>query len=61
VVERINAEINRVLGHPDVQERLARLALSPAPGTSQGFRDFMRREQTRWAKVIKDANITADP
>ena len=61
VVARLNDEINRALALPEVRERLARLSLAPASGSPQRFREFMRREQARWAKVIRDANITADP
>lgn len=58
LVTRLNAEVNKAT--QEARERLARVALTPAPGTPAEFRDFMRREQTRWAKVITEAKITAD-
>ena len=58
IVARLNADVNK--SAEEVRDRLARFALSPVPGTPEQFREFMRREQTRWAKVIRDAAITAD-
>ena len=58
IITRLNTEVNKAA--VEARERLGRLALAPAPGTPEQFRDFMRSEQTRWAKVIRDASITAD-
>ena len=60
LVSKLNAEVNKALAANDVRERLGRLALDLTPQTPEQFTQFMRSEQTKWAKVIKDAAITAD-
>ncbi len=60
LVARINAEVNKVLALPDVQEQLRKSAVEPSPWTAAQFASFMRDDQAKWAKVIKDANIPAE-
>ena len=60
LVTRLNAEVNKALANSEVRERLGRLALEPALQTPEQFTAFMRNEQAKWAKIIKDAAITAD-
>jgi tripartite-type tricarboxylate transporter receptor subunit TctC len=57
IVNKLNAEINRILQLPDVRERLAGLGAEILGGTSKEFADHIQREIPKWAKVIKDANI----
>ena len=42
---------------PGVKERLAEQGLTTAGNSPEQFRDFIARETTKWAKVIKDAGI----
>lgn len=60
VVTRLNAELNRVLKVPDVQERMAGLGLDPAGGTVEAFGAFVKEDIARWAKVIRDAKIRVE-
>ena len=61
VVMRLNAEVNKALASDDVRERLGRLSLEPSPQTPEQFTAFVISQQAKFAKVIKDASITADP
>jgi tripartite-type tricarboxylate transporter receptor subunit TctC len=61
IVNRLNAEVNKALAASDVRERLSRLALEPGPMSAEQFTQFMRTDQAKWAKIIKEASITADP
>jgi tripartite-type tricarboxylate transporter receptor subunit TctC len=57
IVERVNADINRVLKQPEVRERFAGLGLLPVGGTAAAFNDYFRSEIGRWAKVSKEAGV----
>jgi tripartite-type tricarboxylate transporter receptor subunit TctC len=60
VVQRLNAEIVKVLKMPDVRERLESLGLDPVGNTPDEFAAFQKAEIAKWAKVVKDGNIKAD-
>ncbi len=60
LVTRINAEVNKILAMPDVQEQLKKSAVEPSPWTPAQFATFMQNDQVNWAKVIKDAKIPAE-
>lgn len=57
IIERLNAEMVKFLNAPDTRARLAKVELEAAPSTPAEFAKFVREESTRWARVIKDANI----
>lgn len=58
MAQRMNEDINQVMVMPDVAEKLDGYSAEGGGGTMQKFADFMAEEQTRWAKVIKDAKVT---
>jgi tripartite-type tricarboxylate transporter receptor subunit TctC len=60
IVDKLNAEIDRVLRLPDVKERLAVLAFDFTPNTPQQFADYVRKEVAKWGKVVKNSGARAD-
>ena len=60
MARRMNEDVNRVLAMPDVQEKLEQYGAEDGGGTAQRFADFIRLEQLKWAKVVKDAKVSAD-
>ena len=60
IIDRLNAEINRMLQLPDVRERLGSLGAEIIGGTPKEFSDHIRREIPKWAKVIKDAGVRVE-
>jgi tripartite-type tricarboxylate transporter receptor subunit TctC len=61
VIDRIAAEVARVLEQPEVKERLARLGLEPVTDSGPEALDaLMRAEIVRWAKVVREAGIRVD-
>ena len=60
IVQRLNAEIVRILLQPEVKDRLTELGLDPSSSSPQALGDFMRKEHARWAMIIKTAGITPD-
>ncbi len=57
VLERLNAEVVKVMNAPDTRATLAKVELDAATGTPAETAKFVREEMVRWAKVIKDAGI----
>jgi len=57
VIAKINREAARILGLPEVRERLAADGADVLAGTPEAFGAFFRTEVTQWAKVVKSAGI----
>jgi tripartite-type tricarboxylate transporter receptor subunit TctC len=56
VLDKLNAEIRRILSTPEVKERLATLAFAQVDDNSrEAFAAFIKSEMTKWAKVVKDS------
>jgi tripartite-type tricarboxylate transporter receptor subunit TctC len=60
VVERINAEVTRVLKLKDAADLLQNDGVSPAGGTPEEFREAIRREIGLWRKVVADAGVKVE-
>jgi tripartite-type tricarboxylate transporter receptor subunit TctC len=62
VVDRVFAEVNKAIKAPAVKERQNAVGIDPAGSNSQAeFAAFLREDRVRWAKIIKDANVTVSP
>jgi len=53
IVDRLNAEINRALGLPDVLQKLESQALDPWPSTPAEFNAKLKVDFEKYAKLIK--------
>lgn len=60
IVERLNREINRTLAMPAVADAIRSLGAEPTPMTPAQFGDVIRADKERYAKIVKERNITAD-
>lgn len=60
VVDRLNAELGKVLASSDVRERLVNLAATPSHGTPEQFRSFAASEVKRWQDVVKQSGAKAE-
>ena len=57
VVDRVNAEVNRIVTDPAVRERFAQLGFETTGGTPSQFAALVDSETVKWSKVIRDANV----
>ncbi|MFC5522488.1 Bug family tripartite tricarboxylate transporter substrate binding protein [Polaromonas jejuensis] len=57
LVERLHAEIAKILQQPEMQERLKALGMQPSAMAMDQFASFQKAEVEKWAQVIKAANI----
>jgi tripartite-type tricarboxylate transporter receptor subunit TctC len=60
IVARLNAEIAKALADPDVREKLAAQGLTIRGSSAQELGTATRDQLAKYAKLIKQANITMD-
>jgi tripartite-type tricarboxylate transporter receptor subunit TctC len=60
IVDKLNADIDKVLKLPDVKERLAVLAFDYTHNTPQQFTEYVKKEVAKWGKVVKDSGARVD-
>lgn len=60
IVQRLNAEMNKVLADPAIKARFLTLGFEITGGTPAEFAAVVESESRRWAKVIRDANLKVE-
>ena len=61
ILERMYAEISKVLARPDVLEKFANEGSTAATGrTSKQFAELIAKEHKTWGDVVRQANIQLD-
>jgi tripartite-type tricarboxylate transporter receptor subunit TctC len=60
LVEKILAEIRRILATPEMRERLALEGSEPGGMAPIEFRTHIRREIAKWTKVVQATGVTID-
>jgi tripartite-type tricarboxylate transporter receptor subunit TctC len=59
-VAKLNAEINAALATPALREKLLAIGSEPVIGTPAQFGEFIRKENAKWADVIKRSGAKVD-
>jgi tripartite-type tricarboxylate transporter receptor subunit TctC len=57
IVDKLNAEINKVLALPDLKAQWAQQGAQPLIMTPEAFDAFLRKDIEKWATVIQAAGI----
>jgi tripartite-type tricarboxylate transporter receptor subunit TctC len=57
IVNKLNAELNKVLANPDFAEKMASESMTVMPMNPQQFANYIKEDIARWAKVAKDRHI----
>jgi len=57
VIAKLNAEIGKVMGNPDVKKALIAQGVEARTGTPEEFGAMMKRETVKWHRIVKDAGI----
>ncbi len=57
ILAKVNAAATKAVMSADMQERMLPLGVEPAPSTPAAFVARLQAETTKWAKLMKDANI----
>jgi len=53
IVNRLNAEINKIIAMSDVRQRFTAGGVTPVGGTAEQFTEHIRNEVAKWGKVVK--------
>jgi tripartite-type tricarboxylate transporter receptor subunit TctC len=57
IVNKLNAEIAKVIKDPELRKAFDAAGVEPDPSTPQAMSDYMAQEMARWGKVVKEAGI----
>ena len=57
IVEKLSADANRVLADPDVKQRMFMLGAEPSGNTPSQFAAFIRADQAKWSKLMRERGI----
>jgi tripartite-type tricarboxylate transporter receptor subunit TctC len=57
LIQRLNAELGRIIALPDVQERYASLGMTPAHSTPQQVTELIRSDTQKFGPVLKAAGV----
>jgi tripartite-type tricarboxylate transporter receptor subunit TctC len=60
ILDRLNAEVKRMLADPQVKEKLDKLYFVPVGDSRAEFGAFIKAEIAKWTKVAKDAGIKSE-
>lgn len=60
IIARLNAEVARIVGLPDVKERFSGIGALPMGGTPEKLGETMRADLAKWTRVIREAGIKVD-
>jgi tripartite-type tricarboxylate transporter receptor subunit TctC len=59
-VAKLSADVKRVLAMGEVRERMLALGADPAANAPEEFARFIRDDQAKWSKLMKEAGIKAE-
>jgi tripartite-type tricarboxylate transporter receptor subunit TctC len=59
-VERLSADVNRVLAEADVRKKIRDLGADPAGNSPEAFARFIRDDQAKWARLSREAGLKLD-
>lgn len=60
VVDRLALAAGAAVRKTEINERFVQLGIDPVGNSAAGFREFLGAEVAKWAKVIRDANVTVE-
>jgi len=60
VIAKLNAALVAALNDPELRTRLRNAGTTPAPSTPDEFENYLREENARWGKVIREKGIKGE-
>jgi tripartite-type tricarboxylate transporter receptor subunit TctC len=61
VVQRLNAELRKVVAQAGPRRQLAEQGYEPLSGTPESFDAYIKSEITKWTRVVKSAGLQTSP
>jgi tripartite-type tricarboxylate transporter receptor subunit TctC len=60
IVEKVSAEIQRIMKLPHIQERMLGMGATPVGNTPEEFTQHIAVERKKWAEVVKASGVSLD-
>ena len=60
IVNKLSAEVDRILRTPEVAARFRQLGATPVGGTPKSLGDFIAAETVKWRDVVKTSGARID-
>ncbi|QNP48894.1 Bug family tripartite tricarboxylate transporter substrate binding protein [Diaphorobacter aerolatus] len=60
VVSKLNTAVNEIMASPEVKSKLLTLDQYPFTSTPAQFKDYIQKQSTHWANVIRKSNIVLE-
>jgi len=60
ILDKLNAEMVKIIHEPDVKEKLGTLAFTPVGDSRAQFATYMKSEIAKWGKAVKESGARAD-
>jgi tripartite-type tricarboxylate transporter receptor subunit TctC len=60
VIARLNAEYAKAVADPAIRAKLMEAGIEPVTSTPEQMAAYVKNETTKWAQVIKQADIKVD-
>ena len=60
ILDKLNAEIVRIINTAEMRERLATLAFTPVGDTREQFARFIKSEIAKWGKAVRESGAKAE-
>ena len=57
IVDKLNAEVTKILNMPDVRQKLLDLGAEPSPMPVADYAAWVQQEVNKWTKLVKEAGI----
>jgi tripartite-type tricarboxylate transporter receptor subunit TctC len=60
ILDRMNAEIVKIIAQPDVNKRLVEMGFIPVGSSREQFAKFLSAEYASWAKIVQASGAKVD-
>jgi tripartite-type tricarboxylate transporter receptor subunit TctC len=60
ILDKLNAEMLKIVKQPDMKERMSTFAFTPVNDSREGCAAYLKSEIARWGKAIRDSGAKAD-
>ncbi len=60
ILERLNAEIRRIVNLPEVKEAWAKQGAAPLSMSTDEFAQYLREDIAKWANIVKVSGAKVD-